>query len=181
MKGIATLPIAILICAGAAAAQDQQAESLKRLPPDIKTYLDKKYPDWKFLPLSAQVVECRDAETKLHPSLVRGDFNGDGIPDFAVQIVHAGRVHAFEFLSQGRTFRVNPLFEGKQVPGKEFRASGLTPISGVPKKYVRRALTEGDRVTGIAGVTVVRKGHSYWFSSNPPNASAVVVKPQSRG
>lgn len=123
MKGIATLPIAILICAGAAAAQDQQAESLKRLPPDIKTYLDKKYPDWKFLPLSAQVVECRDAETKLHPSLVRGDFNGDGIPDFAVQIVHAGRVHAFEFLSQGRTFRVNPLFEGKQVPGKEFRAA----------------------------------------------------------
>lgn len=123
MKGIATLPIAILICAGAAAAQDQQAESLKRLPPDIKTYLDKKYPDWKFLALSAPVVECRDMETKLHPSLVRGDFNGDGIPDFAVQIVHARRVHAFEFLSQGKLFKVNPLFEQRQVPGKEFRAA----------------------------------------------------------
>lgn len=118
MKRLATLPIAILMCAGTAVAQDQQAEALKRLPPDIKMFLDGKYPNWRFLPVPAAVVACRDMETKLHPSLVRGDFNSDGLPDFAVQIVVSGRVHAFEFLSRGKAFGMNPLFEMKQVPGK---------------------------------------------------------------
>ena len=122
MKIAAVLSVALL-CATAAFAQDQHGEALKRLPPDIKTYLDKKYPAWKFLPVPAADVACRDAETKLHPSLVRGDFNGDGIADFAVQIVEGGRVHAFEFLSSKKTFTVAPLFERKQLPGKEFSAA----------------------------------------------------------
>lgn len=118
MNVTAVLPIvALLVCAVAVHAQDQQAESLRRLPVEVKTYLDKKYPSWKFVPVPAAAVVCRDAETKLHPSLVSGDFNGDGAPDFAVQIVHGGRVHAFEFLSRGKSFGVNPLFERKQTSG----------------------------------------------------------------
>ena len=119
MQRCTALLIIILICSGAASAQDQQAESLKRLPPDIKTFLDKKYPEWKFLAIPAEVMSCRDAETKLHPSLVRGDFKGDGKPDYAIQIVQKGRVRAFEFLSNGSTFSSAPLFERKSVPGNE--------------------------------------------------------------
>lgn len=123
MRSIAVIPVAMLIGSTTAVAQDQQAESLKQLPYDIKTYLDKKYPDWRFLPVPAAVVTCRDAATKLHPSLVRGDFNGDGLPDFALQIVHGGKVQAFSFLSNGKTFGLNPLFERKLAPGKEFLAA----------------------------------------------------------
>lgn len=105
----------ILFCT-VVTAQDQQAESLRRTPTDIKTYLDKKYPGWKFLAVPPSAVMCRDAETKLHPSLVRADFNGDGQPDYALQIEHSSGIRVFEFLSGGKTPSVHQLFARKSIP-----------------------------------------------------------------
>lgn len=54
----------------------------------------------------------------------------------------------------------------KAQPDMEFRASDLSRVSGVPKKFVRRALTvNGDGVTGVEGVTVIRKKGAFWFLS----------------
>ena len=147
MKFSAALPVALLLYATVVLAQDQHGEALKRLPPDIKTYLDKKYSGWKFLPVPARTVACRDAETKLHQSLVQGDFNGDGIPDYAIQIIEGGRVYGFELLSHRNIFAVAPLFERKQVPGREFPVALVLALWG-GVVISTRLISCGDRHVG---------------------------------
>jgi hypothetical protein len=130
MKVIVSVFLIFLLCAGSVAAQDQQAESLRRLTPDIKVYLDRTYPGWAFMPVPAKAISCRDIETRLHPSLARGDFNGDGQADFALQIIRGGRLYAFEFLSRGKTYGMNKLFERKLAPGKDFSAALIVEPKG---------------------------------------------------
>jgi hypothetical protein len=130
IKSAAVLPIALFLCATFVFAQDQHAEAPRRLPAEIKNYLVMKYTTWKFLPIPGGTVACRDAETKLHQSLVQGDFNGDGMPGYAIQIIEGGRVYGFELLSHRNIFAVAPLFERKQVPGREFPVALVLELWG---------------------------------------------------
>ena len=61
------------------------AESLLSLP--VREELDRRYPGWRFAGLSDWIQE------QLHPGdspeSIRGDFDGDGRADYAVQVVHA--------------------------------------------------------------------------------------------
>lgn len=95
-----------------AAAQDQQTESLKILPPSIRAHLDKKYASWKFSPAAGNTIAHCDKESKSHPSAASGDFNGDGRADYAVKIIHGNKTLVLEFLSRDNTFSESLLFSG---------------------------------------------------------------------
>ena len=60
--------------------------------------LDKKFPEWRFPILGPQIKGC-NASSAL---LVRGDFDGDGLPDYAVQIVYRGDLLVVALLGNGR-------------------------------------------------------------------------------
>ena len=94
------------------AAQDQQTESLKLLPPNVRAHLDKKYAGWKFSPAAGNTIAHCDKESKSHPSAASADFNGDGKADYAVKIVHGNKVLVLEFLSRNNTFSESLLFSG---------------------------------------------------------------------
>ena len=116
-----------ILCSSLAYAQDQQTESLKHLPQEIRLFLDQKYPGWKFAPVSELAMECNDVETQSHPSLTWGDFNGDGKTDFAVQIIQNGRISAYQLLSHGKKFVVNVLFKNVLIK----QAHVGHPVGGV--------------------------------------------------
>lgn len=118
MKSVVIALLVSLLSATLANAQNQQPESFRKLPPDIAGFLDKKYPGWKFAPLTGRDVSCYDTDVKAHPALASGDFNADGKTDFAVEIVHGGSIYAIEFLSKGSSFATLVLF--KRPDGKRF-------------------------------------------------------------
>ena len=59
------------------------------LPAPIKTLLDQEYPGWKFASSSKEVrLELEHHHANHPPSFLTADFDGNGQPDYAVQIVH---------------------------------------------------------------------------------------------
>ena len=108
-----------LLCPMRSFSQDQHAVSLRSLPPEIAIFLDKKYPGWRFSSSVGKDIKCFDKETRLHPSLAWGDFNGDGKVDFALQIVHNKMIYGLEFLSRGGSYTPTMLFSGSN-DGKHY-------------------------------------------------------------
>ncbi len=75
------------------------------LPAAIRADLNKAYPGWRFAEVSAAM---RPRGRGQAADWVSGDFNGDGHPDYAVQIVRPGREvnsqMVLAFLAGGRGF-----------------------------------------------------------------------------
>ncbi len=62
-------------------------ERVVRLPKAISSTLNQKFPGWMLAPVNQEVRSFFNNEmAKAHPSLIRGDFDGNGQPDYAVQI-----------------------------------------------------------------------------------------------
>lgn len=77
-----------------------QAFASTPIPAPMKAYLDQHYPGWVLANTSKQdVAKCFDKRSPFLPSLVWGDFNGDGVRDYAIQISHRRRIMQLIFLS----------------------------------------------------------------------------------
>lgn len=77
------------------------------LPEAAARAVTAKYRDWTLAP-STPGLEAWFAGTfaPWRPNLLRGDFNSDGAPDFAVQILAGGRQRAVVLLGNTNGFRV---------------------------------------------------------------------------
>ncbi|MEO7851493.1 MAG: hypothetical protein ABIR94_04440 [Rubrivivax sp.] len=73
-------------------------------------------------------VSCYDKDVESHPALAAEDYNVDGKPDFAVEIVHGGSIHAIQFLSKEIGFATLVLF--KRPDGKRFGGPLVTEKKG---------------------------------------------------
>lgn len=86
-KGWLAIPLFIvslnLLNSGAAATTSATAS----LPSQIHAVLNTRFPGWRILPAARQCHEPHN-ETA---SVVRGDFNGDGRPDFGVRLIQRNR------------------------------------------------------------------------------------------
>ena len=69
------------------------------LPVEIRTSLNKKFPGWRFPLLGARITNCNARSAVF----VHGDFDGDGIPDYAVEIVYLDNLILFARLGDGRS------------------------------------------------------------------------------
>jgi hypothetical protein len=68
------------------------------LPPEIKKYLGRNYPNWKL---------SRDKcyENELGKAIVQGNFNNDKRPDYAVKFTRGRKGYILAFLAQGQNYK----------------------------------------------------------------------------
>jgi hypothetical protein len=74
------------------AAMASPAAPPAALPGGIRVWLDHAYPGWRVAPAAPQIDEWfRGYRLSWQPSAVQADFNGDRVPDWAVQILTPAR------------------------------------------------------------------------------------------
>jgi hypothetical protein len=95
---------AVLVWLQAQPGEGAQSSS-RGLPAQIRADLNKLYPGWRFAEIGAAL---RPLPRGRAVDWVSGDFNGDGRPDYAVQIVRPGREvnsqTVVAFLGRGRGY-----------------------------------------------------------------------------
>jgi hypothetical protein len=75
------------------------------VPVAIKKILDLHYPGWSFpVVLGEDLRNCRQPNAAFAPGLVWGDFDGDGLTDYAVAIQRGGKLRTLAFLARGDGF-----------------------------------------------------------------------------
>ena len=85
MRKIAALLICTLCSQSALWAQNYS----DRLPSTARLMLSRRFPGWKFAEVSREVRRFFETEMNgASPSLISGDFDGNGSPDYAALIRH---------------------------------------------------------------------------------------------
>ena len=92
----------------------QFAYAADTLPVEIGRSLDKQFPGWRFPVLGPQIKQCNAPSTLW----VHGDFDVDGLPDYAMEVVYGDELIVFARLANG----------GQQVLTKRSVAIGGTQV-----------------------------------------------------
>jgi hypothetical protein len=80
------------------------------LPVAARELLDREYPGWRLAPVAVQVRDWFEQQRFSYaPNLARGDFDNDGKPDWALEIVAGGVQHTLVLLNRGEGFAGNLL------------------------------------------------------------------------
>lgn len=99
--------IAILLW-GLTAQSGRTGQPLEALPASIRDTLDTRFPGWRLAEPSAAVRDFVARKSPgSHPSLLVGDFDGNGQADYALLIEHTnfdGRGKAFSHVKQKLVF-----------------------------------------------------------------------------
>jgi hypothetical protein len=90
-KQIALFISVLFLCANLV-----QAETL---PVKIKSYLDKNYNGWKLSPSE------KDCGVETNNGVIRGNFNADRNPDYAVKFTRGRKGFIIAFLEQNRNYK----------------------------------------------------------------------------
>jgi len=128
------------------------------LPAAIRSALDAKLPGWAFAEVDDDIRRFlrERVSPKARPEIIRGDFDGNGRPDYALLITHGRilngsgeaigmKVYVAAFLRKGRGYKLHLLNEGgdylalgkKGTYGYDFHA-------GRRFKYAHDVIESGD-------------------------------------
>ena len=80
--------IVVLLLAAAAGSSSWSAGAADRLPADVRATLDGQYRGWRFAKLAPDLRRLLAVNDS--PEWVKGDYDGDGKIDYAVNIVNEG-------------------------------------------------------------------------------------------
>jgi hypothetical protein len=104
---VSTVAIAIVLC-GVTSLHNAETQPTSALPASIRAGLDAKYPGWRLAEASTAVQDFVERSSRgSRPSLLVGDFDGNGQSDYALLIEHAnfdGRGKAFSHVKQTIAF-----------------------------------------------------------------------------
>jgi hypothetical protein len=66
-----------------------QQQSIQ-IPRDVRLVLNKRFPGWKFVDVNPDIHKSlkENVSANARPELIRGDFDGNGLLDYAAYIVH---------------------------------------------------------------------------------------------
>lgn len=115
MRLIVALLLGMLCYQSALRAQNYS----EKLPSSTRFMLNKRFPGWKFAEVSAEVRQFFEKEMKgASPTLVSGDFDGNGRLDYAALIQHGKifdergkaigpRYYLVAFLRRGARYRMH--------------------------------------------------------------------------
>ncbi len=90
----------------------------EQFPLAIKSSLDRRFPGWKFLEVSEEIRDFfkKEVGPDARPELIKGDFDGDELSDYAMLIEHgevvnehgeaiAAEAHLVVFLKRGNKYK----------------------------------------------------------------------------
>jgi hypothetical protein len=124
MRLIIALLLCLLCCKPASWAQNYAG----RLPSPARLMLNGRFPGWKFAEVSPEVRQFFEQEMKgASPSVINGDFDGNGRLDYAALIQHGkilnergkaigSRYYLVAFLRRGAGYRMYVIKD----PGGEY-------------------------------------------------------------
>jgi hypothetical protein len=80
---------ALLICLWCSQAPSSAQHYVNELPASARLTLNRRFPGWKFAEVSQEVRHFFETEMPgKSPYLIKGDFDGNGKPDYATLIWH---------------------------------------------------------------------------------------------
>jgi hypothetical protein len=83
-----------------------QAEGNTPVPDGVKSVLDQMHPGWKLADISDENRQyCFKKDSRYEPTLIWGDFDGDGKRDFAGIIKYGKSTAVIVFLARGAGYR----------------------------------------------------------------------------
>ena len=85
MNILITIAIVIMLSLPNVNAQNVKVH----VPNEINMILDKDYPGWELSKLNEPWEISYWKKKKANPSFISGDFNGDGLRDYALTVVHS--------------------------------------------------------------------------------------------
>lgn len=90
------------------------------IPAAIRSYADSAYPGWRLSTITEEMRSAFFAHSKSHPSYIRGDFDGNGKEDYALQITYPDSIQYSRavtvFIAQGERFTPYLLRSGPEDP-----------------------------------------------------------------
>ncbi len=144
-----------------------------RLPKSIRQHLNRKYYAWKF-PLIEQEIHQFLKQRRAHPEFISGDFDGDGLTDYAVFIVYgkpdARKTSVMAFLRRPTGWKTHRL-ESNLAGDESLPSDGYLVLA---KKGTRDYDYQRDRkftyrhdaifvgIFGKAGVSYVYRKGRFW-------------------
>jgi hypothetical protein len=112
------LIIALLLCMLCYQSVSWAQDYSEKLPPPARLMLSRRFPGWKFAGVSPEVQRFFETDMKgASPSLISGDFDGNGQFDYAALIQHGkilneqgkaigSRHYLVAFLRRGTRYRM---------------------------------------------------------------------------
>ncbi len=162
-----SLLLALLLVPGLCRAQAPPAAVA--LPHSAQAKLDKKYPGWKFVPVSDEIRQYFKQDLPgARPDLIAGDFDGNGQTDYAVLIEHGiitgangkpigRRAHLLAFLQRKQGFK---LYVVDDEGGGEYLTLARKGTQGYDYETQQNFIYQHDTIsTGI----FEKAGSSYLF------------------
>jgi len=91
--------------------------NISDLPPAARSVLDREYPGWAPAPIAAQVREWFGQQRFGHePNLAHFDFDHDGTPDWALEILAGNREQTVVLLARGSSYDLQLLADDPPDP-----------------------------------------------------------------
>jgi hypothetical protein len=101
------------------------------LPSAAQKALDLKHPGWKLADISKENRDiCFNPKSGYEPSLVWGDFDGDGQKDYAALIFSKGRTAVVILLKRKEAYLVSDVFSTSKPEERGPELLGLIPKGG---------------------------------------------------
>jgi hypothetical protein len=93
------------------------AAALLELPAGVHARLDQTVPGWKLSPVAPQISDWfRDYRLDYQANLIKGDFDGDGRADYALQVLAHGKQVLVVVLERKDGYAAHVLAEDKPDP-----------------------------------------------------------------
>ncbi len=93
------------------------AAALLELPAGVRTRLNQTVPGWKLSSVAPQISDWfRDYRLDYQPNVVKGDFDGDGQADYAVQVLAHGKQVLIVMLERKNGYSAHVLAEDQPDP-----------------------------------------------------------------
>jgi hypothetical protein len=99
--------VALVLCL----VSNGQAEEKTPIPEGVKSVLDHMHPGWRLAGISDENRQyCFKKDSKYEPTLIWGDFDGDGKRDYAAIIIYGKKTAVIVFLARGTGYRALEVF-----------------------------------------------------------------------
>jgi hypothetical protein len=128
---------AVLCClsVGGTAHSDTAEPATVVLPAPIRAALDASHPGWRLSSVSAEVRRfIRTQSLTANPTMIKGDFDGDGRTDYAVLLDHPDSTHLQGPSRANR--RLGEVIAVLNVAGVLKIYSVRTPFPPEPERYL---------------------------------------------